>query len=153
VADAEDLDLDEECLGRALNVVARQARRLLEHRLAEHGASFAGYLALRELARHGPLGNAELATRLGVEAPTVTRQVNRLVAEGLLTRTTPEADRRSVTLTLTATGRTRLRTLHRAVQDADRALTQDLTPTDLTTFHTGLHTLATRLEQLPPASA
>ena len=75
---------------------------------AEHGRlKFvpADVQTLRFLADHpGAMANA-LAQHLGVAATTATSIIDRLVKRGLVKRTRPETDRRSVSLSLTEAGR------------------------------------------------
>ena len=65
----------------------------------------AGYLALRTLRRLGPQRTNALAGALQLDASTVTRQVNALVAGGLVERRPDPADGRSSILALTSAGR------------------------------------------------
>lgn len=95
---------------RALQSMARRAMRIrLHERLtAEAGVSLgrAGAALLRQLVEDGPeLRVSELAERLGVEAPGVTRKVARLVEEGYVTRLPDPDDRRACRIHLTRKGR------------------------------------------------
>lgn len=53
----------------------------------------------------GPANLVAIARHLGVDRSNVSRPADRLVAAGLAERMTDEADRRSVVLSLTASGR------------------------------------------------
>jgi DNA-binding MarR family transcriptional regulator len=64
----------------------------------------AGYLALRTLERLGPAHTNALAEALHLDASTVTRQVNALVAGGYVARRPDPSDRRSSILELTPDG-------------------------------------------------
>jgi len=64
-------------------------------------------VTLETLLREGPLPVNELASRLGLDASTVTRSIDGLVREALVRRTRDERqDRRRVFIALTARGRT-----------------------------------------------
>ncbi len=63
------------------------------------------FRALVVLASRGPQTLAALAEELGVKPSTASRLCERLVRDGRITRTTPERDRRSVSLALTTSGR------------------------------------------------
>ncbi len=65
----------------------------------------AGYLMLRTLERMGPVPTTVLATALGLDASTVTRQATVLVAGGFVERQPNPGDRRSSHLAITGTGR------------------------------------------------
>lgn len=60
---------------------------------------------LKYLQRHGSCSAAELADGLHMTPPAVTKLVDRLVRKGFLTRRERPDDRRSVEISLTATGR------------------------------------------------
>ncbi|MFQ6550386.1 MarR family winged helix-turn-helix transcriptional regulator [Aestuariibius sp. 2305UL40-4] len=61
--------------------------------------------SLRFIAQNPGCRSGELAAYLGVVPTTATSVVDRLVKRGLVSRTRPESDRRSVALTLTEDGR------------------------------------------------
>jgi DNA-binding MarR family transcriptional regulator len=59
---------------------------------------------LRELHRHGRRRMGELREALGLAGSTATETVDRMIAKGLLQRERDEADRRVVSVALTALG-------------------------------------------------
>jgi DNA-binding MarR family transcriptional regulator len=63
------------------------------------------YRALVVLAAHGPQRTADLAAALAVNPSTATRMCDRLVRKNLVRRHRQPGDRRTVRITLTATGR------------------------------------------------
>jgi DNA-binding MarR family transcriptional regulator len=70
------------------------------------GVSLSRCVTLETLLQEGPLPVRELASRLGLDASTVTRSIDGLVREGLARRTRDERqDRRRVFVALTARGR------------------------------------------------
>ena len=87
--------------------VARTARRLRQE--AGGGLSPTMTAALATIERHGPLTPSELATRERVQRPTATRLVATLEEQGLITRMTDPADRRSSLLSMTPAGTALLR--------------------------------------------
>lgn len=60
--------------------------------------------SMRFIAEHPGCRSGEVAAHLGVVPTTATSIVDRLVKRGLVSRTRPESDRRSVSLTLTKDG-------------------------------------------------
>ena len=60
--------------------------------------------ALAVLAAEGPLRMGELAARLGISAPTVSRLVDHLAERGFLERVTDEDDHRATRVRLSAEG-------------------------------------------------
>jgi DNA-binding MarR family transcriptional regulator len=83
--------------------IARTARRLRQEAGEELSPSQTA--ALATIDRHGPLTPSELATREGIQRPTVTRIVSRLEEGGLVQRTRDPQDGRSALVALTPEGR------------------------------------------------
>ncbi len=67
--------------------------------------TLAQYRTLVVLASRGPQAVVALAEDLGVSAPTASRMCDRLVRDGLISRTEDAEDRRRVSLILTTRGR------------------------------------------------
>lgn len=83
---------------------------------------------LEELWKEDGLTLGELARRMGVEVPTVTRMTKRMESVGLLARTTDPHDRRLMRITLTDQGQALREDLPALLDDvAGRAL-RGLTP-------------------------
>lgn len=125
-ASAGDMALAVDCVGRRLNMAARAARQVLEARLARAEMTFAGYLTLAELSRRGPVIQRQLARHLAIEGPTLTRQLERLERDGLVTRRRVFSDRRMAMVELTQAGETLLQRLQVIVADAAGELTDGL---------------------------
>ncbi len=91
-------------LGYQLAWAARRARSGFERRLAEAGATFATWTVLELLALRGPMVQGRLAEALDVRSPTLTRQLDRLAAAGLLRKLPIVGDRRKAQIVLTSEG-------------------------------------------------
>ena len=104
----------------AIGTIEMELMTLVRH-LETHGrrsslyvrVDRSGYLALRVLDRLGAVPTGALADALQLDASTVTRQVNTLVASGFVARRPNPSDGRSTTLALTPDGR-------RAMRDVER---------------------------------
>ncbi len=91
-------------------------RHLLAHarrRPAWAELTYQQYNVLRIIDGEGPTAQGEIARRLMVSAPVITRQAAALVDAGLTERRADPADRRSVKLALTTRGRRRVRAMRR----------------------------------------
>ena len=94
-----------------------EAFRVVESHLASHGTSqgrFSVLMCLWRTSRHAEHGEqglnpAELAERTGVTRATITGLVDSLERDNLVTRTPDLADRRMMTVRLTANGEQLLR--------------------------------------------
>jgi len=97
-------------------VLAGVADRSLQAASAQ--VSLAQFRALVVLARTDPCSAGELATALGLIGSTTTRLCDKLLALGWITRTDRPADRRTIELALTRSGRALVEQVL-AVRDAE----------------------------------
>ena len=96
----------EERFSIALHSAARSWRQALDRRLKHLGVGQASWMAIAMVAKaKQPLAQNELASLLGVEAPTMVSMVDRLVKMGLVLRLPSETDRRVKQIVLTDDGR------------------------------------------------
>jgi DNA-binding MarR family transcriptional regulator len=105
-------------------------RHLLAHaqrrRAWKTTLTFQQYNVLRIILGEGPMPQAEIARRLLVTAPVVTRLAGSLVEAGLVERGRDPTDRRAVRLALTARGRRQAAAMRRDLLDAARELLEPL---------------------------
>src|SRR6266404_6332001 len=100
----------------------------VESKLSDVGLSIAKLAALHVLAKAGeslPLG--QLAERLSCVKSNVTQLVDRLEADGLVSRAADPNDRRSRLAVLTSAGRRAYQDGLRLQEDAERELFQAIT--------------------------
>ena len=95
----------EESTGFTLAKVCRAHRGNVGELLAEVGLHVGQEMVLIELWRDDGLRGGELAERLGVEPPTVTKMLRRLERCGLVSRRQDREDARSFRVYLTDEGR------------------------------------------------
>ena len=87
--------IDPETLGQLLGGAARAWRLKLDERLKPMGLSQAKWRTLLHLSvAPGPLTQAEIAARLGIEEPTLVTLLHRLESGGWVTRRSSPHDRR-----------------------------------------------------------
>ena len=91
--------------GFALAKVCKAHRANVGGLLAEHGLHVGQEMVLVELWESDGLRGGELAARLGVEPPTVTKMLRRLEDCGLVERRPDPSDARSFRVYLTDRGR------------------------------------------------
>jgi DNA-binding MarR family transcriptional regulator len=109
----------------------------VEAKLSEIGLSLAKLAALHRLSEAGeslPLG--QLAERLSCVKSNVTQLVDRLEADGLVSRTSDVNDKRSRLAMLTAAGRTAYEKGRQIQEQAERELFGALTASESATLHT-----------------
>jgi DNA-binding MarR family transcriptional regulator len=109
--------------------VAPVLRHLVFHarrRRAWSELTYQQYNVLRTIDTMGPQPQAELARRLLVTAPVITRLAATLADAGLVERGTDASDRRAVLLALTPKGRRRARAMRRDLLAAAHELLDPL---------------------------
>ena len=109
----------------------------VEAKLSDIGLSLAKLAALHRLSEAGeslPLG--QLAERLSCVKSNVTQLVDRLEADGLVSRASDPNDRRSRLAVLTDAGREAYEKGSRIQMEAEETLFGALTPDESATLHT-----------------
>lgn len=123
-----------ENLGQLLGSTARAWRLALDRRLQPLGLSRARWLVLLHLANADrPLSQKELAARLEVEGPTVVGLLDRMEADGWLTRQPSDEDRRSKRVTLTPRAQDVIRPIRSTAAGLRSELFEGLTDAELET--------------------
>jgi DNA-binding MarR family transcriptional regulator len=105
-------------LGRAERAVTRR----LAHVLAAEGCSVEAWRTLSLLARGVGYPMTQLAEAALLPAPSLTRLVERLVADNLVYRRADEQDRRRILVYATARGRALQRRLHGLLEQHPEAI-------------------------------
>lgn len=112
-------------------LAAKQVRELFESRLADTGSSLANFLVLDHLSRLEGRSQRELANHLHVEAPTLTRHLDRMAMAGLIKRRKDPDDRRVTRVDMTTSGRSHYRRMAGVIGDLNSALTSLMTEDEL----------------------
>jgi DNA-binding MarR family transcriptional regulator len=103
-----------------LQSAARLSRTALAARLLDHGF-YAGQdqimLALSQMDGQTP---GQLAIKLGVRPPTITKTINRLQAQGVLDKRASEEDARQAHIFLTERGRDAIRSIEKSVRKTEK---------------------------------
>lgn len=109
----------------------RALHRLVSRRLSVRTRRpFSQLLALKFVDRLGVRSQAALAERMLMDAPAVSRLVDRLAEEGLMKRCAGE-DRRCVRLQVSEAGREEIRVLDEADQWVQAEANRYLTPSEM----------------------
>jgi DNA-binding MarR family transcriptional regulator len=99
--------------------------------LPARGMGMAQFWALNDIAEHGPLSAAHLATVRCVTPPSVSVLVDELVRSGLVERHRSEDDRRVVVLSATPAGRKLISELWHRIGEKMAEATRDVPQKDL----------------------
>ncbi|RJG43961.1 MULTISPECIES: MarR family transcriptional regulator [unclassified Mesorhizobium] len=103
-----------------LHSAARLARTALASRLLAHGFYAGQDQIMLSLDHEDGQTPGQLATRLGVRPPTITKTINRLQAQGFLEKRASEADARQAHIFLTETGRDTIRAIEKSVRKTEK---------------------------------
>lgn len=135
--------------------VAVFARRAEQTRLggvgqARNSMDRAAYLLLNWLEEVGPMGVKALASGMGIDSSTVTRQVAPLVDAGLVSRTSHPEDGRAVVLELSPRGADRLEQVRSSRRELMVLATEGWSDGDRDTFLTLLTRFNSALAGMQP---
>jgi MarR family transcriptional regulator for hemolysin len=129
-------------IGLLLTRAAKTLSRAFDAALAERGGSLPMWLVLLSLAGESHGSQRSIAADVGVEGPTLTHHLNRMEADGLVTRARDPQNRRVHHVELTDGGRARFNSLLGAVTDFDGRLRAGFTDEEVATLRDLLHRLA-----------
>ena len=104
----------------SLQTAARLSRTTLAARLLAHGFYAGQEQIMLALDREDGQTPGQLAARLGVRPPTVTKTIGRLQAQGYVAKRSNAVDARQANIFLTETGRNAIRDIEKAVRKTDR---------------------------------
>jgi DNA-binding MarR family transcriptional regulator len=103
-----------------LQSAARLSRTALAARLLDHGFYAGQDQIMLALAQEDGQTPGQLAARLGVRPPTITKTINRLQAQGFLDKRASENDARQAHIFLTETGRDAIKAIEKSVRKTEK---------------------------------
>lgn len=139
--------LDEQ-FAEALHLAAHGWRTALDRRLRPLGYSRSRWMALLHVSRNDGISHRELAERLGIEAPTLVRLIDRMESEGLLKRCASETDRRVKHLHLSAAGRKEVQRIWTSAADLRQEILSGLSQAEIKKTLNTLQNIRAKLENL-----
>lgn len=121
-------------LPRLAAEIVRCLRTTIDRRLKPLGLSDARWHAMHQLS-HGPadMSQVELAARLGIEAPTLARLLDRLAADGWIERRASISDRRIKTVHLLPKAAAAIEQIDHTIAASVDELLVDLSASELKT--------------------
>lgn len=118
-------------LASAVVNASRSFRTVLSRNLLATGLYAGQDGVILALAEDGGLTAGALASRLGVKAPTMTRTIGRLEAQGFVERRPDETDGRLTVVHLTEAGRASVNQITEAGQLSERQAAEGLSEKDV----------------------
>lgn len=122
------------CTNLKLRQLGREVTRHYDAYIAPTGLKNTQYALLSQVVLLGPIRPTELAARMRLDASTLTRNLQPLVAQGWLTQG-PGEDQRSRLVEATAAGREKRAEGQRAWKQAQLALNARLGPERVAALH------------------
>ncbi|HET7480755.1 MAG TPA: MarR family transcriptional regulator [Rubrobacteraceae bacterium] len=115
--------------------------------LSRHGLHVGQEMVLMELWQEDGLRGGELAVRLGVEPPTITKMLRRLEGCGMVERRPDPTDARSFRVHLTSEGRALEEPVARCWETAEERLLRGMSAEERRVFHELLVRARSNLER------
>jgi len=134
------------CSNFKLRQLTRRVSQRYDAQLAKAGLKGTQYSLLRHVARLGPVRPGDLARALAMDASTLTRNLRPLVAAGWIEMAAGR-DARSRPVTLTASGRAKLREAQRHWKAAQESMNRLLGIEGVLALHAILDRTLQRLGQ------
>jgi DNA-binding MarR family transcriptional regulator len=138
------------CTNLKLRQLSRQVTRHYDAYVARTGLKNTQYSLLSHVVLLGPIQPVELARRMKLDASTLTRNLQPLVALGWV-EVGPGADARSRQVSATADGRAKRTEAQRAWKQAQLALNQQLGEARVVQLHALIDTCLADLETVKDA--
>ena len=129
-------------IGLHLATTSKQVGRAFNRALGKSGGSVPVWLILSSLKGERWRTQQDLARAVGIEGPTLTRHVDAMERDGLVTRHRDTGDRRAVRVELTEAGEALHAELLRAVIAFNRRLRRGLAEHDIAQLRELLDRLA-----------
>ena len=133
-------------LAQAIAQAARSMRTVLSRNLLEGGLYAGQDGVVLALAEQDGLTAGALAQKLGVKAPTMTRTIGRMEAQGFVERRQDDGDQRLTKVFLSETGRGSVSLIERAVAACDQVAVDGLSDKEIRNLIRLLRTVDANLQ-------
>jgi DNA-binding MarR family transcriptional regulator len=118
-------------LAQSITHAARSMRTVLSHRLGAAGLYAGQDSVILAIAEDGSATPGKIAQRLGVKAPTITRTISRLEAQGFVSRRSVDDDGRLTMVSLTPAGEESLDHINASLIDCSERAVEGLSPKEI----------------------
>lgn len=132
---------------------ARLSRTVLAARLNGHGFYAGQDQIMLALAQENGQTPGQLAERIGVRPPTITKTINRLAAQGVLEKTPSKEDARQAHISLTKQGQDAIKAIEKSVRKVDRQAFRGFDKKDKKTLAKLLGRIEANLAGVAPSEA
>ena len=129
----KDLAVYSEELAQTITQAARSMRTALSHNLAASGLYAGQDGVILALAQEGSMTPGQIAQKLGVKAPTMTRTIGRMEAQGFVERSAGDGDGRLTMVKLTEAGLKSVEHINTSLADCNSRAVDGLSAKDVKT--------------------
>ncbi|MDO1581925.1 MarR family winged helix-turn-helix transcriptional regulator [Rhizobium oryzicola] len=136
-------------LASAITQTARSLRTVLSRSLSEAGLYAGQDGVVLQLAEQDGQTPGQLAQRLGVKAPTMTRTIGRMEAQGFVERRPDGQDGRLTKVYLTASGRLTVEKIGRSIEECGALATSGFSQKETRTLLKLLRVMEGNLHGVP----
>lgn len=130
-----------------LQSTARLARTVLASRLLAHGFYAGQDQIMMALNAEGGQTPGQLAARLGVRPPTITKTINRLQTQGFLEKRASDSDARQAHIFLTERGADAIKAIEKSVRKTEKQAMRGLDKKEIKAFAKVLGRIEANLSQ------
>lgn len=129
----KDLAIHADELAQTITQTARSMRTALSHNLAASGLYAGQDGVILALAQEGSMTPGQIAQKLGVKAPTMTRTIGRMEAQGFVERSAGDGDGRLTMVKLTEAGLKSVAHINASLADCNARAVDGLSAKDVRT--------------------
>ncbi|WP_320198149.1 MarR family winged helix-turn-helix transcriptional regulator [Agrobacterium sp. rho-13.3] len=129
----KDISFSPDELAQSITQAARSMRTVLSHNLATSGLYAGQDGVILALAQEGSMTPGQIAQKLGVKAPTMTRTIGRMEAQGFVERSAGEGDGRLTMVKLTDAGLKSVEHINASIADCGARAVDGLSAKDVKT--------------------
>jgi DNA-binding MarR family transcriptional regulator len=133
-------------LAQSITQAARSMRTALSHSLSESGLYAGQDGVILTLAAEGSMTPGQIAQKLGVKAPTMTRTIGRMEAQGFVERSSDDEDGRLTRVKLTDTGLRSVDMINSSLASCSARAIDGLSPKEIRTVVKLLKTIDANLQ-------
>ena len=144
----KDVTFNPEELAQSITQAARSMRTALSHNLAASGLYAGQDGVILALAQEGSMTPGQIAQKLGVKAPTMTRTIGRMEAQGFVERSAGDGDGRLTMVKLTDAGMKSVEHINTSLADCNARAVDGLSAKEVKTVVKLLRTIDANLQSL-----
>ncbi|XUY26347.1 MarR family winged helix-turn-helix transcriptional regulator [Agrobacterium sp. rho-8.1] len=142
----KDVSFNPEELAQSITQAARSMRTALSHNLSASGLYAGQDGVILALAQEGSMTPGQIAQKLGVKAPTMTRTIGRMEAQGFVERSADDGDGRLTMVKLTEAGLKSVEHINTSLADCNARAVDGLSAKEVKTVVKLLRTIDANLQ-------